>query len=170
MIDWNTQLKIQAFLDGELSEVEAREIAALITSDRDAVALHTELKNIRRALNKAEAGIRVPETREFYWSKISREIEKMDRPGPAAASPSIWHALARWLKPLGAVAAVAIVGIFAWQQTGGGSASEPMVTAYLDAGTVVYQDESSGTTFVWFSYPADSNVADEGASTGSISK
>ena len=50
MIDQETQLKIQAFLDGELAETEAREITALIARDRDAAALHTELKNTRRAL------------------------------------------------------------------------------------------------------------------------
>lgn len=159
MIDWNTQIKIQAFLDGELPEAEAREIAALIAGDQWAAALHKELKNTRRAMGQAEAGLQLPETREFYWGKISREIERLEREKPQTATDPVWQALARWLKPLGAVAAVAIVGLFAWQQTNNGAGSEAFVTAQVDSGAMVFQDESSGTTFVWFGYPADNGVA-----------
>jgi anti-sigma factor RsiW len=150
MIDWNTQLKIQAFLDGELDEAEARKIAALIASDHDSAALHAELKNTRCALYQAGDGIKVPETREFYWSKISREIEKLERQETAARSVSVLHVLARWLRPLGVVAAVAIVGLYVWRHTGGGNSWELIVTAQVDSGAVVYQDASSGTTLVWF--------------------
>ena len=66
MINFNTQIKVQAFLDGELPAAEAREVAALIARDREAAALHTELKNTRRAIAGAEQGITLPETREFY--------------------------------------------------------------------------------------------------------
>lgn len=165
MIDHNTQLQIQAFLDGELTEGEARKIAALIAADRDAAALHAELKHTRRALAGAEAGIQVPETREFYWSKISREIERSESERAPAPVASVWHTLASWLKPIGAVAAVAIVGILAWQQAGS-SAAEPIVSAQVDADAITFRDSSTGTTFVWFNYPADNGVAKaDGSST-----
>ena len=44
MIDHNLQLKIQAFLDAELSEPEARDVAALIAANPEASALHAELR------------------------------------------------------------------------------------------------------------------------------
>ena len=91
MIDHNLQLKIQAFLDGELSEAEAREIAALIAADAEASALHTELKNTRRALMGAEADIKVPETREFYWNRISREISRLEHTPAGKPAPSLWQ-------------------------------------------------------------------------------
>ena len=69
-------LKLQAFLDGELPEDEAREVSSLLARDADAAALHRELKNTRAAVVNFERPIQVPETREFYWSKISKEIER----------------------------------------------------------------------------------------------
>ena len=42
------QLKLQAFLDGELPEREAREILAWTQRDSAAAALLAELKNTRR--------------------------------------------------------------------------------------------------------------------------
>lgn len=164
MIDRNTQFRIQAFLDGELTGSEAREVAALIAADREAAALHAELKNTRRALAGAEAGIKVPETREFYWSKISREIGRLEEQAPAVPDGSLWHILSRWLKPLGAVAAVAIVGMLVWQQAGGRHGGQSMVTAQVDGDAIMFQDNPSGTTFVWFNYPAQNGVANEGDS------
>jgi len=163
MIEHDTQLKIQAFLDGELSGSEANQIAALLAANPEAAALHTELKQTRRALAGAEQGTKLPESREFYWSKISREIERLDR-GTPARPVSVWHALSAWLKPLGAVAAVAIVAILVWQQTGGGNAGHSLVTAQIDSDAMTFQDDTTGTTFVWFNYPVENRVANEGDS------
>ena len=70
------QLKLQAFLDGELPEREAREILAWTQRDRDAAALLAELKNTRQVMQKSEPHLSVPESREFFWSKIEREIQR----------------------------------------------------------------------------------------------
>ena len=71
-------IKLQALLDGELPETEARAMLNLIARDAEAAALHTELKNTRQALAKFERPIQLPESREFYWSKIAREIERAE--------------------------------------------------------------------------------------------
>jgi anti-sigma factor RsiW len=164
MIDYEVQIRIQAFLDGELSEGEAREIASLIARDQDAADLHAELKNTRRALAGAEDGVRVPETREFYWSKIRREIERTERIQPVAPSGSLWHSLMRLWRPVTVAGGVVLLGWFAFLQFGnpsparGGSATEVLV-ASVDAEAITFRDETDDTTFVWFTYPAENGVA-----------
>ena len=160
MIEHNIQLKIQSFLDGELSETEAREVAALVASDSEAAALHAELKNTRRALSGFEGDLKVPETREFYWSRISREIARVEPAAAVKAAPSLWQLLVGWIKPLGAVAAVALVGVLAWHQTATTDV-DALVVAQMDAESITFQNDEDGVTFVWFTYPAESRVAND---------
>jgi anti-sigma factor RsiW len=161
MIDHNLQLKIQAFLDGELTGPEARDVAALIAANPEASALHAELKNTRLALKGAEADVKVPETREFYWSRISREISQLEKAPAEPSAPSPWQILAGWLKPLGAVAVVAIVGVLVWQQMAQSVPKADVMTAQVDDDTITFQDDTAGVTFVWLNYPAENGVANE---------
>jgi anti-sigma factor RsiW len=151
------QLRLQAFLDGELPEKEAREVASWVARDRDAANLVKELRNTRRALANSAPRMRVPETREFYWSKIEREIQRLE---PAAGAPAAPTLLARWrrlLMPASVLAALAIIAVVAGRQSGllkpsGGRQTEMTVA---DAGTFTYHDYANGTTLVWVSYPAE---------------
>jgi hypothetical protein len=171
MIAFDTQIKLQAFLDGELPEQEAMEIAALIARDPEAAALHLELKNTRRALNGAEPTRSVPESREFYWSKIQREIERTEpaeRPEKKAEGVPLGRWLLRWLIPTGAVAAI-LVGMLTMRQKGipvpgisiQDSGGPEMVTSLADSEAITFCDENNGVTLVWFSYPAEKDVADD---------
>ena len=83
-MDYDAQLKLQAFLDGELPEAEASEVANWLARDREAAALLEELRNTRDALAGFEAGIQLPESREFFWSKVQREIQRLETPAPRA--------------------------------------------------------------------------------------
>jgi len=74
MIDLETKLKLQAYVDNELSGREARDISARLDRDAEARALCAELTNLRTLVAAHELEVRVPESREFYWSKIQREI------------------------------------------------------------------------------------------------
>ena len=161
MIDQETQIKIQAFLDGELAETEARDIAALIAQDRDAAALHTELKNTRRALTSAEQGIVLPETREFYWSKIRRDIERLEQLQPVQPAPSIWQLINRLLKPVAAVATVVVLGTILFQQLGGRNGGGDFLVASADMDAISYRDDSDGTTYVWFADATENDVAND---------
>ena len=161
MIDQATQIKIQAFLDDELAEAEARNIAALIAKDRDAAALHTELKHTRRALAGAEQGITLPETREFYWSKIRRDIERLE-PSPAvAAAPSLWQLIRRLLKPVAAVAAGVVLASVLFQQMGGRNGGSDFLIASADMDAITYHDNTDGTTYVWFADATENDVAND---------
>jgi len=155
MMDYDRQLKLQAYLDGELSEAEAREIGNWLARDREAVALHTELRNTRQALTGFEVGIELPESREFFWSKIEREIERQAPPEPARHS---W--LAGWrrvLVPAGAIAALALAALVV---TKSGSEGTPLEASLADPGAFTYRDDSARTTLVWLSYPAENELAD----------
>lgn len=155
------ELKLQALLDGELPEREAREILALTQRDLDAAKLLNELKQTRQALAKGEAQPALPESREFYWSKIQREIERLDpHPAPSSGfSATLW--LRRLFLPLGALAVLTVVATIGFnnftarQKTVAVTAG--METVLTDEDAFTYQDQQEGTTLVWLSYPASGN-------------
>jgi anti-sigma factor RsiW len=153
------QLKLQAFLDGELSETDSREITALLARDADASALLGELKNTRNALKGFEPALKLPESREFYWSKIKREIERSAPAEAPAQTVSLFTQLRRILMPLGAIATLAIVGVIATHVFSGGQHSIAVNSMLADAGAFTYRDESQGMTVVWLSYPAENKFA-----------
>ena len=154
-------MKLQAYLDGELPDGEAREAAGLLAQDAEARALLTELKNTRAALAGFEADIKLPESREFYWSKIEREIERQaPRDGTERKFASPFAFFRRILAPACAVAILAIVGIVAIRQLDfGGSGGLEVKTEFVDAGALTYRDNAQGLTLVWLPYPAESEFA-----------
>ncbi len=158
-MEYEAQLKLQAFLDGELSEAETKEAVNWLAKDREAVALLGELRNTRQAMVGFEIGVELPESREFFWSKIQREIEAQ-APAPALAqpAPSLASILRRFLAPATAVAVLGIAMIVAFRP----SAVLPAETALADPSAFTYHDFSAGATLVWLSYPAeDEAVADD---------
>src|SRR5260370_22648469 len=113
-----SELKLQAFLDCELPEAEAREVANWLARDQEAALLLAELRRTREALSGFESTIRLPESREFFWSKIEREIRRQEQTAPVsgpAPKPSFWL---RFLVPSGAFAIVAVTLLFAAAQFG----------------------------------------------------
>ena len=161
-MDHDSQLKLQAYLDGELPEAEARAAANWLARDREAVALHTELRNTRQALVGFEIGVELPESREFFWSKIEREIQRLEPTAAAKPAPSL---LARWrrmLVPIGAMAGLVLAALVVSRQMDplGGSGGPTLEAAVDDSGAFTYRDDSARTTLVWLSYPAEDESAD----------
>jgi len=106
-MDYQEQLKLQAYLDGELPEAEAKAVAELLTKDQQAAALLTELRQTTESLAGFEQSIPLPESREFFWSKVRRGIEAQElRVEAAEARPTVsWSArLRRFLMPAAGVA------------------------------------------------------------------
>jgi len=62
-------IKLQAYLDGELSGREAQAITSLIENDAEARALFAELQQTRSLLQANEPEFRLPESREFFLGK-----------------------------------------------------------------------------------------------------
>ena len=163
------ELKLQAYLDGELPSGEAKEVADLIAQNSDCRALLTELTHTRCALAGFEAEIKLPEMREFYWSKISREIQRAESKVPARSSVSAFTLLSRLAVASGLVVAL-LIGILAVKQQSGIDRRFPIAETDTDqaaAATFTYRDFASGTTLVWLSYPAENEFA-ESVSGGTI--
>ncbi len=161
-MDYDAQLKLQAWLDGELSEADAKEVADLVARDRAAAAMLEELRHTRDALAGFESGIQLPESREFFWSKVKREIQRLETPASKPAPTPLLALWRRFLVPASALAAVLVAVLLAVppaDQSGRTPASD-IETALPDAGAFTYRDYTAGTTLVWLTYPADDENAE----------
>src|SRR5262249_17929246 len=109
------RFELQAYLDGELSRGDARRIEQWLAQDRDAAALLAELKITKgsRGGNEPVVSVPVPESREFYWSKIQRAIESAERADQPATEPAMswWLSWRRYMAPISGLALVAILAI-----------------------------------------------------------
>jgi hypothetical protein len=157
-----SELKLQAYLDGELSPRQARKVSAWLAQDQEAQQLFAELKNTKTALAGCDLDVRVPETPEFYWSKIQRAIESAAIPQPRPAD----HWLAAWrrlLAPLAGIALIAFLTIYSFRMYDGleDSSRGPAVVENLSEHTGAYSFRSqSGNMFVVWVY----DRSDEGNS------
>jgi anti-sigma factor RsiW len=155
------QLKLQSFLDGELPEDEAREVASWLARDAEATGLLNELRNTRKAIKASEANVRLPESREFFWSKIEREIQRLEPVPQTAERVSPFAFLRRLLAPSAAFAVFLIAGLVAVRQMNFGSSGNILETetALADSSAFTYRDYSAGVTLVWLPYPAEKDLA-----------
>ena len=126
MINHETELKLQAYLDGELSSGEAKAVEDLSTHDADARALFEELKLTKSVLAENELEVRLPESRGFYWSKIQRQIEREEK---AQATEQT--------EPKGAETLVAL------------DDSHEIETPLEETSSFSFQSEAAGMTVVW---------------------
>src|SRR5262245_32747545 len=140
-MNFDKQLKLQAFLDGELPEKEAREVASLVARDAEAADLLKELRNTRQAIAGFEQGVKLPETREFFWSKIERDIQRLEAAKPGPARP-LMARFWRLLVPVGALAGLALAALIGGTQLGlwhpSGVSDAEMTLA--DSGAFTYED------------------------------
>src|SRR6266478_9578002 len=142
------QLKLQAYLDGELPDGEAAEARELIARDREAQALVAELENTNAALAGHEAEVKLPEAREFYWSKIQREIARQEAPVAVPEPVVSWMdwAKRRWL-PVSGIAATACAVVLLMVLSGNSPAQ--LAEAELrsdDMGAYTYSDQQEKMT------------------------
>jgi len=154
------ELKLQAWMDGQLPVREADEVSRLLEKDAAARTLLAELRNTRAALAGFEDDIKVPESREFFWSKIAREIKQQE----AKAQPprvSWFYHFRRLLIPAGAVAALALIGLLATRQTARENLPFELSGMVADSDTFTFTDEENGTTLIWFSYPTENEFTNQ---------
>jgi anti-sigma factor RsiW len=144
------QFKLQAHLDGELPAGEAAEVRQWLARDPEARALLAELQNTNAALAGHEPEMKLPEAREFFWSKIEREIGRQS----VAAAPSRKSFWARWgwrgLVPAGGLA---VACLFALHLANPGTALAEFVPelelASDDMGAYTYRNQEDGLTMIW---------------------
>ncbi len=156
MINHETELKLQAYLDGELSAGEAKAIADLLGRDAGAQALYQELRITQSLLAGNELERKLPESREFYWSKIQRQIERLESTqadGLAELAASRWWP--RFLTPAGVLAALAVfVAVVLRSPEGGGTFlalddSHEIETPLEETSSFSFRSEAAAMTVVW---------------------
>ncbi len=155
------ELKVQAWLDGELSDREAARIAAWVARDAEAGVLAAELGTVRTAMVENEPMALLHESREFHWSKIERQIQREAL--AAERSPALW--LARWrrmLIPLAGVTALACVLTLAVNQMHRPTFDEIFATTEgMEA--VTFHDQSAEMTVVWLQDSSQTAAAEQPA-------
>lgn len=149
------QLKLQAYLDGELTGRDAEAVRNLLAADEAARSLMTELANTRSALRGHESALKVPESRDFYWSKIRRQI---DGEAPVAVPSRPEFSLSAWLSrilvPAGAAAGLIIAVMLSLPHSGGAA---DYTSTSGDTATFTYHNYDTGSTLVWLDYSSLEN-------------
>jgi hypothetical protein len=153
MIDLGTALKLQALLDGELSAHEAAALKRQLNEDPEARRLYDELQLTRAVLQQCEPEHSVPETREFYWSRICQALERGGSP-TRSQGDDWWNRWLRWVVPVGATA---LLGLFLLQRGLLGPDRQPVLlstdheveTMLADTTSISFRSESAGMTVVW---------------------
>jgi anti-sigma factor RsiW len=154
------ELKIQGYLDNQLPAAERREIAELINLDSEAKSLHEALAATRTLLVGNEPEYKLPEAREFYWSKIEREIRKQ----AGTPTPDRTFALGLhnwWVRIAGALAAVVLLIVMVLSS----SRLSTLVQGYhpaevespADMSAITFHSESANMTVVWVQHREDTN-------------
>lgn len=162
MMDNQSELKLQAYLDGELPEGERATMESWLARDPEAVALLAELRQTNAAFKMFGDELKLPESREFYWSKIEREIGRQAQREPATKRQSWLTAWRRFLVPASGLAVLALVLVASLQM----NTSRPTQAIELEmtlpnSNATTYRDETERMTLVWFSYPAENNSTDD---------
>lgn len=155
MMHQDTALKLQAYLDGELPSGEARRAAELVEKDPGAKALFEELKGAKSLLAGNELELQVPESREFYWSKIAREIGRQEsKPAAEPAGARRWWL--RLIAPAGAVAALVLGVTLALKPASGQKSgwatlaeAQEIDTPLEETSSITFRSEAAAMTVVW---------------------
>lgn len=143
-------LKLQAYVDGELPDREARALAETLRQDAQRQALHDELRSIRALLRGNELERPVLETREFYWAQIQRSIAAAPAERASHARSLGW--LLRWLVPVGATA---LLSVYWLMPTPASGPTAPLLvgheieTPLEETTSYAFRSESAGMTVVW---------------------
>ena len=105
-----TELRVQALVDGEITGREAEELRACIEGDDALRELHARLTAVRGLMAGAELQRTLPESGDFHWSQISKAIEHEERQAKHLARPaSGTNWLLRWVLPLAGVACLMLL-------------------------------------------------------------
>jgi anti-sigma factor RsiW len=160
------QLKLQAWVDGELPDGEAKEIAAFVQGHNDAQAVVAELRLTNDFLAGNEPEAKLPDSGEFYWSKIRREIEREEKSAAKPQGVSWTFAWRRLMAPLSGVALIAFLSILSLnvfnRQAVDDSASYLVEVENLseDIGSISYRSQSENM-FVVYLYKKDQEAEND---------
>lgn len=162
------ELKLQAYVDGELSAQETAVVHERLSRDAVGQSLVTELRNTKAALAENETELKFPESREFFWSKVQEEIERQDR-APASVLRVNWITWVRHhlVSVGGAALLTCLMAVMLLHGRGAGPLGE-MDMASDEMGTYTYRDQQAKMTLVWFYDKSDDSEFTEPAAIASM--
>jgi anti-sigma factor RsiW len=150
MINQESQLKLQAYLDGELPGPEAAEVTTWLAHDAAAQGLLQELQQTCGALAGFEADCKLPESREFFWSKIEREIERQSRAEKTSATPAWFSWVQRHIIPVSGAALVScLLAVLVLQSGKPAPQFGELELASDKMGAYTFRDHEAQLTMVW---------------------
>lgn len=168
-MNWEQQLELQAWIDGELSARDARRVAVFAESNADARLLVDELRMAKAFISSNETEVTVPETREFYWSQVQSRIERAESVSETSSVLSWPFVLRRLVSPLSGLALVAFLAVVSFNTFRGPAVDDSarfMVEVENlsdDVGSISYRSQSENM-FVVYLYKKDQD-ADSDAQT-----
>jgi anti-sigma factor RsiW len=139
-------------LDGELPPGETKAVADLLEGDAEARTIFQELTATKSLLSQNELDLPLPETREFYWSKIRRDIEREQQTQTARWKSNVLVGRMRFFVPAGALAALAVLVAIAVRNQDGGQtllASHEIETPLEETSSFSFRSEAAAMTVVW---------------------
>ena len=153
------KFELLAYADGELSASARRNVEARLATDAGARALLAELQMTRQTLGSNEPAQPLPESREFYWSKIEREINRLESAGERRAPSPILQWWRRLILPAAGLAVLALT-LSVNVLPGVGRGGSGVEASFPGAEALTYRDQAQGVTLVWLSYPGEDEARD----------
>ena len=143
-------LKVQAYVDGELTGRDRSKIERLLQQEPSAQALVSELKSTQQLLAANQPEYSLPESKDFFWSKVASQIDRAPA-GPAAPARWVAPSWLRWTIPAATCALVVSLFLLAkLPKTAplAPAAPEPEV-ALADQSGFAFNSETDGMSVVW---------------------
>jgi hypothetical protein len=146
-----TKIKLQAYLDGELSGRDAMEVSSLLEKDAEAKSFLTELQFVKNAMRGNEFEVKLPESREFYWSKIQREIERSEKASQSKPAFAWWKlAYVRFAAGFATLCALLMVSFIAFNNGSPAKFAMGEVEGNgEEMGVITYHSDADRTTVVY---------------------
>ena len=149
-------IKLQAYLDGELSDGDRAAVEKLLAQDVDLRGLRQELMMVKGVLQESDPVVTVPVSREFYWSQIERRLERIEvEHGRSTVGGSSWAAwLRRVLLPVTGTAVACLVLLLSLRDGSLPGVSirslhEETESPLEETSAVTFRSESEKVTVVW---------------------
>lgn len=151
-------LAIQAEVDGQLESQQRFEVQALIAANGAAGVFRDSIAGTRAVIRRGEPTRVVPGNRDFYWSKIRRQIESAGRTDESAekmksvTAPdgrgALWSRWIGWGLPALGAAAVVLVMMRSDDRTDAENVAL-IEGSQLEASGQVFRSEHDGVTIHW---------------------
>lgn len=161
MMTEDQKMRLQAWVDGELRGRERRQVESWLAQDANAQAWAADLRAIARCLAAHETPRPVPESRQFYWSKIARAIELELAADEAVQRFTPWASWRRWWVPAAALSVLALGGFLLTrtlpdrQSPAVLAVASEIETPIKEVSSFSFRAESERMTVVWVNFRSD---------------